>query len=107
MYHVSERLSSSRLRKCTCFGTSVKWTCSELGRSRNGLHDQKSLMKPASAVLREREGAFIMATNMTNSEAMVTSAASYTTYGCLRHQNIFTKTTLSKGDRKSVVKGNS
>src|SRR5713226_7052292 len=45
-------------------------------------------MKPASAVLREREGAFIMATNMTNSEAMVTSAALYTTYGCPRHQNI-------------------
>src|SRR5712692_9874782 len=41
-------------------------------------------MKPASAVLREREGAFIMATNMTNSEAMVTSAALYTTYGCGR-----------------------
>src|SRR2546429_1967947 len=36
-------------------------------------------MKPVSAVLREREGAFIMATNMTNSEAMVTSAAPYTT----------------------------
>ena len=36
-------------------------------------------MKPVSAVLREREGAFRMATNMTNSEAMVTSAAPYTT----------------------------
>src|SRR5260370_41455433 len=36
-------------------------------------------MKPVSAVLREREGACRMATNMTNSEAMVTSAASYTT----------------------------
>ena len=36
-------------------------------------------MKPVSAVLRERLGAFIMATNMTNSEAMVTSAAPYTT----------------------------
>ena len=36
-------------------------------------------MKPASAVLREREGAFRMATNLTNSEAMVTSAAPYTT----------------------------
>jgi hypothetical protein len=36
-------------------------------------------MKPVSAVLREREDAFILATNMTNSEAMVTSAAPYTT----------------------------
>ncbi len=36
-------------------------------------------MKPVSAVLREREGAFRMATNMTNSGAMVTSAAPYTT----------------------------
>src|SRR5712671_3165596 len=26
-----------------CFGTSVKWTCSEPVRSMNGLHDQKSL----------------------------------------------------------------
>jgi len=36
-------------------------------------------MKPVSAVLREREGACRMATTMTNSEAMVTSAAPYTT----------------------------
>src|SRR5439155_3991357 len=26
-----------------CFGTSVKWTCSEPVRSMHGLHDQKSL----------------------------------------------------------------
>src|SRR3989442_5335996 len=36
-------LSSSRLHKCTCFGKSVNWTCSEPVRSMHCLHDQKSL----------------------------------------------------------------
>src|SRR3989449_9603888 len=82
--HVSERLSNGHVQSRGDPG--MVFTIRNL------------FMKPASAVLREREGAFIMATNMTNSEAMVTSsAASYTTYGCPRHQNIFTKTTLSKG----------
>jgi hypothetical protein len=45
----------------------------------NGLHDQKSLHETCLSGFEERLGAFIMATNMTNSEAMVTSAAPYTT----------------------------
>ena len=45
----------------------------------HGPHDQKSLHETCLSGFEEREGAFIMATNMTNSEAMVTSAAPYTT----------------------------
>jgi len=45
----------------------------------NCLHDQKSLHETCLSGFEEREGAFIMATNMTNIEAMVTSAAPYTT----------------------------
>src|SRR5438270_10630684 len=55
MYQVSERLSSSRLHKCTCFGKSVNWTCSELVRSMHGLHDQKSLHETClSGFVREK-----------------------------------------------------
>ena len=45
----------------------------------NCLHDQKSLHETCLSGFEERLGAFILATNMTNSEAMVTSAAPYTT----------------------------
>src|SRR6266446_2416199 len=46
---------SSRLHKCTCFGKSVNWTCSEPVRSMHGLHDQKSLHETClSGFARER-----------------------------------------------------
>src|SRR6266487_5545779 len=69
-----------------CFGTSVKWTCSEPVRSTNGLHDQKSLHETCLSGLEEREGAFIEAdrelTVCSSHFAMVTHPWGYDIVSC-------------------------
>src|SRR5258708_38118531 len=46
----------SRLHKCTCFGKSVNWRCSEPVRFMHGLHAQNSLQETAETGFARRIG---------------------------------------------------